>query len=162
MCGAARCRSHYCRGGIMTKSKTEIKTKPTQVSVKRFIAAVENDTRREDAKVLLKLFEKATGWKARMWGPTIVGCGVYHYTYESGHSGTSPAVGFSPRKANLVIYVFDFPGKEDLLKKLGKHKGGLEQCLYINKLADVDSAILEKIIKAGVVGVKKRWPVTAD
>jgi hypothetical protein len=140
----------------------ENKTKPTKVSVRDFIAAVKNDTRREDAKTLLNLFKKVTGWKARMWGPTIVGCGVYHYTYDSGHSGVSCVLGFSPRTANLVIYVFDFPGKADLLRTLGKHKGGLKQCLYINKLADVDIAVLEKILKAGVAKTKKVWPVTAS
>ena len=143
-------------------AKTKTKTKLTKISVKDFIAAVEDDTRREDAQTLLKLFEKATGWKAQMWGPTIVGFGVYHYTYDTGHSGSICVVGFSPRKANLVIYVFDFPGKADLLQKLGKHKGGLKQCLYINRLADVDIAVLEKILKAGVVETKKTWPVTAS
>ncbi len=81
--------------------------------------------------------------------------------YASGRTGSACAVGFSPRKANLVIYVFDFPGKAELLKKLGKHKGGIKQCLYINKLADVDTAVLEKILKAGIVQAKKHWPVTA-
>jgi hypothetical protein len=140
----------------------EIKTKPTKVSVTGFIAAIENDTRREDAKTLLKLFHKATGWKAKMWGPTIVGFGVYHYTYDSGHSGSICAVGFSPRKANLVIYVSDFPGKAELLQKLGKHKGGLKQCLYINKLGDVDLNVLEKILKSGLAQTKKKWPVKAS
>jgi len=140
----------------------ENKTKVTKVSVAQFIAGVENDTRRDDAKTLLKLFKKVTGWKARMWGPTIVGCGVYHYTYDTGHSGTSPVVGFSPRKANLVVYVFDFPGKAELLKKLGKHKGGIKQCLYINKLEDVDTAVLAKILKGGIAAAKKVWPVTAS
>jgi hypothetical protein len=140
----------------------ETKTKPTNISVKDFIAAVENDTRREDAKTLLKLFEKVTGWKPKMWGPTIVGFGASHYTYDSGHSGSICAVGFSPRKPNLVIYVADFPGKEALLKQLGKHKGGLEQCLYINKLADVDLDVLGKIIKGGLAETKKTWPVTAS
>lgn len=140
----------------------ETKTKPTKVSVKDFVAAVDNDTRRADAKTLLKLFAKVTGWKAKMWGPTIVGFGAYDYTYDTGHSGSSPALGFSPRKANLVIYVFDFPGKADLLKKLGKHKGGLKQCLYINKLDDVDLAVLEKILEAGLVEVSKQWPVRAS
>ena len=98
----------------------ELKTKQTQVKVKDFIAAVDNDTRREDAKALLKLLEKVTGWKAKMWGPTIVGFGAYHYTYETGHTGSMCAVGFSPRKANTVVYVFDFDGKAALLKKLGK------------------------------------------
>jgi hypothetical protein len=140
----------------------ENKTKPTKTSVKEFIAAIENDARRDAARTLLKTFEKATRWKAQMWGPTIVGFGAYHYTYESGHSGSICVVGFSPRKANLVIYVFDFPGKADLLQKLGKHKGGLKQCLYLNRLADVDLAVLEKILKAGVAETKKAWPVTAS
>lgn len=140
----------------------ETKTKPTKVSVKDFIAAVDNDTRRADAQTLLKLFAKVTGWKAKMWGPTIVGFGAYHYTYDTGHSGSSPALGFSPRKANLVVYVFDFPGKADLLKKLGKHKGGLKQCLYINKLDDVDLAVLQRILEAGLVEAGKQWPVTAS
>jgi hypothetical protein len=148
----------YCVGDEMTENKT----KATKVSVQKFIAGIENDTRRGDAKALLKLFKNATGWKARMWGPTIVGCGVYHYTYETGHSGSSCAIGFSPRKASLVIYVFDFPGKAELLKQLGKHKGGIKQCLYINKLADVDTSVLAKILKAGVVQAKKHWPVTAS
>ena len=136
------------------------KTNATKVSVKRFISDVENETRREDAKVLLALFEKTTGWKAKMWGPTIVGFGAYHYTYETGHSGSSCVVGFSPRKANLVFYVFGFPRKADLLQKLGKHKGGLKGCLHINKLADVDLVILEQILLAGVLATKKTWPVT--
>ena len=140
----------------------ETKTKPTTKSVTKFIAAVENDTRREDAKTLLKLFTEATGWKAQMLGPTIVGFGLYHYKYASGHSGAACVVGFSPRKANLVIYVFDFAGKAELLQKLGKHKGGLSQCLYINKLTDVDLAVLKKILRAGVVEAKNRWPVTAS
>jgi hypothetical protein len=141
---------------------TETKTKPSNVSVKDFIAGVENETRREDAKTLLKLFAKATGWKPKMWGSTIVGFGAYQYTYDTGHSGSICALGFSPRKANLVIYVFDFDGKAELLQKLGKHKGGLKQCLYINKLADVDLTVLEKILKAGLAETKKTWPVTAS
>jgi hypothetical protein len=140
----------------------ENKTKPTTVSVRSFVGAVENQTRQEDAKTLLQLFEKATGWKARMWGPSIVGFGAYHYTYATGHSGSICVVGFSPRKANMVLYVADFPGKADLLRKLGKHKGGLKQCLYVNRLGDVDLAVLEKIVKAGVVETRKTWPVTAS
>jgi len=143
----------------MTKAT---KTKPTAVSVTDFIAAIENDTRREDALVLVKLLKSITGWKPKMWGPTIIGFGAYHYTYDSGHSGTICAIGFSPRKASLVIYAADFPGKEALLAKLGKHKGGLDQCLYINKLADVDMKVLEKVLVGGLAGIKKAWPVTAS
>ena len=140
----------------------EAKTKPTDVKPKDFIAAVENDTRRKDAQALLKLFAKITGWKAKMWGPTIVGFGAYQYTYETGRTGSMCVVGFSPRKANLVIYAANAPTRRELLAKLGKHKGGDEQCLYINKLEDVDVRVLEKIIRAGVEQTKKCWPVTED
>jgi hypothetical protein len=142
----------------MAKKKT--KTAPTKISAAAFIDAVENDTRRADAKVLLKLFKEVTGWKPKMWGPTIIGFGAYHYTYPSGHSGSICAVGFSPRGASLVLYVADFPGKAELLKALGKHKGGLKQCLYINKLADVDLAVLRKIVAEGLAQISKEWPVT--
>ena len=140
----------------------DVKTKTTKVSVRTFIAGVDNDTRRNDALALLALFKSATGWKPQMWGPTIVGFGSYQYTYETGHSGSSCVIGFSPRKANLVIYVFDFAGKAELLQKLGKHKGGLKQCLYINKLADVDLSVLEKILKAGIVEARRTLLVTAS
>jgi hypothetical protein len=139
----------------------EPKTKPTDVSPKKFIAAIDNETRRKDALTLLKLFAKVTGWKARMYGPTIVGFGLYHYKYATGHSGQCCATGFSPRKGNLVIYAFEGPDRRALLKKLGKHKGGIKQCLYINKLADVDLKVLERILRSGVVAVKKKWPVTS-
>jgi Domain of unknown function (DU1801) len=139
----------------------ELKTKPTTVKAKDFIAALENDTRRKDAQTLLQLFEKITGWKAKMWGPTIIGFGAYQYTYETGHSGSMCVVGFSPRKASLVIYAANAADTPELLKKLGKHKGGDKQCLYINKLADVDVAVLEKIVRSGLAEMKKQWPVTA-
>jgi hypothetical protein len=140
------------------KSKTAV----TAVSVSAFISAIENDTRRDDAKTLVKAFKEVTGWKPRMWGPTIIGFGAYHYTYESGHSGSICAVGFSPRKTSLVIYAADFPGKEQLLQQLGKHKGGIKQCLYINKLSDVKLDCLKKIIEKSLVELKKTWPVTAS
>jgi hypothetical protein len=140
----------------------ETKTRPTSVKPKDFVAALDNETRRKDAQTLLKLFAKITGWKAKMWGPTIVGFGAYHYTYASGHTGSICAVGFSPRTGNLVIYAGTGPDTPALLEKLGKHKGGNQQCLYINKLADVDLAVLEKVIRAGLAQTKKTWPVTAS
>jgi hypothetical protein len=143
-------------------SMATTKTKPTKVSVQSFITALANETRQQDAKALVRVFKKATGWKAQMWGPTIIGFGAYQYTYETGHSGSICVAGFSPRKANLVIYVCDFVGKAAILQKLGKHKGGIKQCLYINKLADIDISVLEKIIKAGVAQTKRTWPVTAS
>jgi hypothetical protein len=138
----------------------ENKTKPTEIQPKDFIAKLDNETRREDALTLLKLFKKITGWKATMWGPSIIGFGAYHYSYDSGRTGSVCATGFSPRKANLVIYAGTGPKTAALLKKLGKHKGGIQQCLYINKLADVDLAVLEDVIRVGLEQTKKTWLVT--
>jgi hypothetical protein len=138
----------------------ESKTRPTGMAVTHFVASVENETRRKDATALLSLLEKVTGWEPQMWGPSIVGFGASHYTYASGRSGSICAVGFSPRKANLAFYISDFPGKDALLQRLGKHKGGIGQCLYINRLSDVDIAVLEEILRGGVAAVKKNWPVT--
>lgn len=142
----------------------ENKTAPTKVSVKDFVGAVENDTRRSDAQTLLKLFEKVTGWKPQMWGPTIVGYGRYSYTYDSGHSGDMCVLGFSPRSANLVIYSgLSLEKAAPFLKTLGKHKTS-KACIYINKLADVDMATFEKLLKAGLANMKavakeNGWPV---
>jgi hypothetical protein len=138
-----------------------LKTKATKASVSAFIAAVDNDTRRSDAKLLLELMKGITGWKPKMWGPTIIGFGAYHYTYATGHSGSICALGFSPRDASLVIYAADFPDKADLLKKLGKHKTG-KGCLYINKLADVDPGVLREILEKGLAQLRKDWPVTSS
>lgn len=136
------------------------KTQPTEIDPKDFIASVEHPTRRADAETLDKLFRSVTGWAPRMWGPTIIGYGQYHYTYESGRKGDFLATGFSPRKANLSLYIM--PGYADfqsLLDRLGKHKIG-KSCLYINKLADVDMDVVEEIVRAGLDDLAKRWPVT--
>ena len=123
-----------------------IKTKPTQVKVDEFIAAVDKPVRRADAMVLRDMMERVTGEPATMWGPTIIGFGTYHYRYASGHEGDMCRVGFSPRSANLVLYVGGFPEFEELLGRLGKHKSS-KACLYINKLADVDAGVLEEITR---------------
>lgn len=139
-------------------AKSENKTKPTKASVKRFIAGVENETRRKDALVLLDLMSELSGEKPKMCGPSIVGFGTYHYKYESGREGDSVRLGFSPRKANMVIYVM--PGFKEmgaLLEGLGKHRTG-SSCLYINKLADVDEKVLKKICKKSWAIMKKRYP----
>jgi hypothetical protein len=124
----------------------EIKTKATQESVDGFIAAVEKPVRRADAEVLRTLMERVTGEQAVMWGPTIIGFGRYHYRYASGHEGEMCRIGYSPRSANLVLYVGGFPEYDDLLAKLGKHKRS-KACLYLNKLADVDLDVLEEIVR---------------
>jgi hypothetical protein len=114
----------------------ENKTKPTEVSVAAYIEAITNETKRADAKALVKLMQKASGEKPKMWGPSIIGFGSIHYTYDSGREGDMPVIAFSPRKAASVLYgAIGFDGAEKLLTKLGKHTTG-KGCLYIKKLAD--------------------------
>ena len=117
----------------------EPKTTKTKQSVAAFLGAVEDETRRADGKRIDKMMRDITGEKPAMWGPTIIGYGAYESP-----TGTWPRMGFSPRKANLVLYVLS-DGLEPLLKKLGKHKTG-KSCLYINKLADIDEAVLRDLI----------------
>jgi hypothetical protein len=124
----------------------EIKTKPTEVSVDSFLDSVEHPVRRADGKAVRSMMERVTGEPAVMWGPSIVGFGSYHHRYASGHEGDMPRVGFSPRSANLVLYVGGFPEYETLVAKLGKHKRS-KACLYLNKLTDVDLGVLEEIVR---------------
>lgn len=123
----------------------EPKTKPTKASVVQFIAAVEHEGRRKDAKAIDKLMREVTGEKPVMWGTSIVGYGAY----ES-RSGDWPIVGFAPRKSALVLYLMGaFKGRDALMKRLGKHKAG-KGCVYITNLADVDQAVLRDLIARGV------------
>lgn len=138
---------------------TANKTQPTDVAVADFIASVGHPTRRADAETLDAVFQDITGWAPRMWGPTIVGYGTYHYVYDSGREGDAPATGFSPRKANLSVYIM--PGYADygtILERLGKYKIG-KSCLYINKLADIDLDVLRELIRTGLKDLDAKWPV---
>ena len=121
----------------------ELKTKPNETSVEAFLDAVPDETRREDAKAVSAMMARVTGLPPKMWGPSIVGFGSYSYTYDSGHSGTMCRIGFSPRKAQLVLYG-GFLRAPELLEKLGKHDSG-KGCLYIKKLANVDMGVLEQM-----------------
>ncbi len=134
----------------------ELKTKATKESVKNFLNLIEPKEKRADSFVLLKMFQKITGEKAVMWGPSIVGFGKYHYKSErSSQEGDWPLAGFSPRKQNLTLYVMmGNEDSQDLLKKLGKHKTS-KGCLYINKLSDVDQKILAALIKKSFQHAKK-------
>jgi hypothetical protein len=125
------------------------KTKPTKVNVASFIEALADETRRADAKVLVKVMQSATGESPKMWGPLIIGFGSYHYTYESGREGDVPLAGFSPRRAATVIYGMALGDSEALLANLGKHTTG-KGCLYIKKLADVDQKVLEALVLKSV------------
>lgn len=140
-------------------AKDENKTKPTEVSPEAFLDAVEPMRRREDGKILLALFGEVTDLKPKMWGPSIIGYGRYHYKYDSGREGEFMLTGFSPRKANLVMYIM--PGyrsdaMQDKLSRLGKYKLG-KSCLYINKLADVDTGVLAEIIRDGLAYMRETY-----
>ena len=119
----------------------ELKTQKTAASVKAYLAAVEPPQRRADAQVVAKLMREATGASPALWGPSIVGFGSYRYVYPSGREGEWPIIGFSPRKANLVLYLAQASEQRaPLLARLGKHKTG-KACLYLNKLSDVDLSV---------------------
>ena len=136
----------------------EIKTKPTAVSVKDFIAAVPDDQKRKDSKVLVDMMSKITKEKPKMWGSTIIGFGSYHYKYDSGHEGDMCITGFSPRKAAISVYILmGFNKSPELMKKLGKFKTG-KSCLYVKKLTDIDTKVLEELIEESVNYIKnKKW-----
>jgi hypothetical protein len=125
----------------------ELKTKQTETTVNSYLDTVADETVRKDCQTIIYLMEKITGMPAKMWGTAIVGFGSYHYKYASGHEGDMCLIGFSPRKADITLYVLcGFDGQDNLLGKLGKYKakGG---CLHIKKLTDVDMEVLESLIK---------------
>jgi len=129
----------------------ELKTKKTELSVDDFIKKIPEAQRRSDAVAMLALMEKATKAKGKMWGSSIIGCGDRHLKYESGRELDWFVMGFSPRKQNFALYIHGAVDKQPaLLKKLGKYKTG-KGCLYINKLEEVDMAVLKEIIKNGLI-----------
>ncbi len=134
----------------------ENKTKPTEASVTAFIDAVADEGKRADAKTLVRLMKSAAGEKPKMWGPSIIGFGSYHYKYESGREGDTPVIAFSPRKPAIVLYgVTGFTGAEALLGKLGKHTTG-KGCLYIKKLVDVDTTVLETVFRKALAAKRAK------
>jgi hypothetical protein len=134
------------------------KTKPTKLSVAAFIAKLTDQTRRADAKALVQLMQSASGEKPKMWGPSIIGFGSYHYRYDSGREGDMPVIAFSPRKAATVLYnMGGFSDAGALRAKLGKHMTG-KGCLYIKKLADVDQKVLETLVVKSVAAMRARYP----
>ncbi len=135
----------------------EQKTKPTEQTVANFLEGVADENVRKDCFDLVRLMEKATGFPPVMWGGSIVGFGQYHYKYESGHEGYSCLAGFSPRKQNISLYVMGFDNRQTLLDKLGKYKAG-KGCLYIKKLSDVDSQVLEQLVKESAAYLQKKYP----
>ena len=138
----------------MAKNKTEW----TGASVADFIAAVPDERTRDDAKTLCAMLEGLTGEPPRMWGPTIVGFGSYHYRYDSGREGDAPLAGFSPRAKELVVYLMCEGEKNAaLLARLGKHRATIS-CLYIKSLADVDQQVLSDLVRESIDTITTRYP----
>lgn len=138
----------------------EAKTKPTTVSVDSYLAAIADNTRREDCQVLTALMQRLSGHEPTMWGTSIVGFGQYHYKYASGHEGDSCLIGYSSRKGDISVYLLaGYESKETgaLLAQLGRHKVG-KACLYIRRLSDVQLPILEQLIARSIAATKARYP----
>lgn len=131
----------------------ELKTKRTGAGVDEFLATLADDVQRQDCRVLLELMARLSGRPAEMWGASIVGFGDYHYRYASGREGDWFAVGFAPRKREISIYLMPgLEGREALLAELGKHRTGVG-CLYVKRLADVDLAVLERLVAASLAAL---------
>ncbi|MBC2776152.1 DUF1801 domain-containing protein [Parasphingopyxis marina] len=138
----------------------ENKTKPTKIDPATFIAAVEPDWKREDAETICALMERLSGHPPKMWGPSIIGFGQYHYTYESGREGDSMLTGFSPRKSALTLYIMaGFPRHEEIMARLGKHRTG-QACLYVKRLSDIDMGALEELIAASLAHMRDKYDVS--
>jgi hypothetical protein len=136
-------------------AKAELKTKETTASVETFIAKQPADIA-ADCRTIMDLMRKATGEDPKLWGASIVGYGRYAYTYDTGREGEWMITGFSPRKANLTLYIMmGFEDEAALMEKLGKHTTG-KSCLYIKKLSDVDLRVLESLIVKGVKAMAKQ------
>jgi hypothetical protein len=134
------------------------KTVETDADVAAVVAAVADPAQRADAEVLIRMMAKVSGYPPKMWGPSIIGFGQYHYHYDSGREGDMCRVGFSPRKGQTVVYIVDgFPGHTELLARLGKHKTG-KACLYIKKLADVDVGMLQQLVTESLAEMDRRYP----
>ncbi len=136
------------------------KTTETDRNVIEFVNSVENEVRRKDSFTLIDLFRAITGKEPKMWGPTIIGFGSYHYRYASGHEGDMPLAAFSPRKPALVLYFeTEFENRTELLSQLGKHTSS-KACVYVKKLEDLNLSVLEKMVKNSINHTLKLYPAT--
>ena len=135
------------------------KTTETQSNVVDFINIfVEEETKKKDAFELISIMQEITGFEPKMWGPSIIGFGSYHYKYDSGHEGDAPLVAFSPRKAAISLYLYTSPeNREEILSELGKHKAS-KGCIYIKKLADIEPEVLKKMISYSLEYLKNLYP----
>ncbi len=132
------------------------KTNETNINVADFINSyIDNEQKKTDCFRLIELMREWSGFEPKMWGPTIIGFGNYHYKYESGHEGDAPIIGFSPRKAEFSLYVYSqTAGSQRLLKDLGKFKMG-KACIYAKKLSDINLSILEKLSRESIAYINE-------
>ena len=131
----------------------ELKTQVTKASVDKFLQGIRDEKKRDDCYQILNMMKRATKAEPKMWGPSIIGFGDYHYKYASGRENDWFKLGFSPRVQNITLYTmggFD----SELLKKLGKYKT-VKGCLYINKLEDIDKKVLNELIKKSLMNLSK-------
>ncbi len=136
----------------------KIKTTETTKSVTAFINAIRDEVKRKDSFQIIDIMKKQTGFDPKMWGPSIIGFGNYHYKYESGHEGDMPLAAFSPRSTAIVFYFSEeFENREELFKRLGKHKTG-KVCVYVKRMADIDVSVLKKMITNSVKHTRSRYP----
>lgn len=142
----------------------EPKTTITDVAVETFLASVEPPAKREEARVIDALFRRVTGAQPKMWGPSIIGYGEYRTTYASGRDVHWMRTGFSPRKAKHSLYFMGGycdpvtgSGRDEKLARMGKHSRG-KSCLYVNKLADINMAVLEEIIAEDWAAMNRMFP----
>lgn len=136
----------------------EQKTKPTGLSVKAHLDAIEDESRRKDCRALAALMKRVTGCTPKMWGAGIVGFGSYHYEYASGHSGDACLVGFSSRKGDISVYLMPgFERADALFAALGRHRRG-KACLYIRRLADVQLSVLEELVARSCAETRRLYP----
>ena len=138
-------------------ANAKVKTTENSSSVAAFIKKLGDPERQQDANAIIAIMQDQSGFEAKMWGPAIIGFGSYHYVYESGREGDAPLVAFSPRKTEFSLYLCSqFEKREELLKKLGKHKSA-KGCVYIKKMADVDADILKKMIANSLKYYKAKY-----
>lgn len=139
-------------------TKAENKTKQTALQVGDFLETVADAQQKQDAGQIIEMMERLSGHPPKMWGPSIIGFGAYHYVYDSGREGDMCRIGFSPRKGQTVLYLLDgFSGYAELLEKLGKHKTG-KSCLYVKRLSDVDTDVLEQLVTRSLAYMAEKYP----
>jgi Domain of unknown function (DU1801) len=139
-------------------SMAENKTQATTADVTAFIAGVADNGQRADAHALCAMMTRLSGEPPKMWGPSIIGFGSYHYKYDSGREGNAPRIGFSPRKGQTVLYLIDgYSQRAEQLARLGKHKTG-KSCLYVKRLSDIDIGVLEEMIVGSLAYMAEKYP----